>query len=454
MKSNPLSGAPLITALAVLLLANIASAGVIPKDVSLAPVVKQTSPAVVNIATRGRVTIEQNPMFQDPMFRRFFGDQPQGPIERETASLGSGVIVDADEGYVLTNFHVIANADEITVNLHDGREFQAEVIGSDQPSDIAVLKIDPANLTALRIGNSDTIEVGDYVLALGNPFGLGHTVTSGIVSAKGRSGLNVENYEDFIQTDAAINRGNSGGALVNLQGELVGINTAILGPAGGNVGIGFAIPSLMAQTVMSQILEHGEVSRGLLGVFGQPLTPDIARELGLQRVRGAVITQVQPDSGAQRAGLQEFDVITGADGRPVRNFNDLRNIVGLKRPGDKVQLNVLREGRERKITATLGGSAGQTAATEETDEFTVGGARIGAVPDNHPLSDSVAGVVVMAVEQGTPAARAGLEPGDVITSVNREDVGSVADVRRLIEGEQRYLLKVRRGEGAFFVVIE
>ena len=433
-----------------------AQAGVIPREVSLAPVVKQTTPAVVNISTRGSVEVEQNPMMQDPLFRRFFGG-PDQPQERETASLGSGVIIDAEVGHVLTNYHVVENADEITVNLIDGREFEAEMVGQDPSSDLAVLKIDPENLTELAFGDSDALEVGDYVLALGNPFGLGHTVTSGIVSAKGRSGISRDNYEDFIQTDAAINRGNSGGALVNLQGELVGINTAIISPGGGNAGIGFAIPSGMAKEVLDQILEFGSVRRGLLGVFGQPLTADIARRLELDRVQGAVITRVQPDSGAEEAGLEEFDVIVEADGRTVRNFNDLRNIVGLKRPGETVVLSVLRDGEERSVEATLTAADGaEVAAAEEPEDRQAEmlGLTISEVPEDHPLYGEVEGVMVADVDRTSPAARAGLRPGDIITSVEREDVASVEDFEAATEGKDGMLLKIRRGAAAFFAVVE
>lgn len=432
-----------------------AAAGVIPRDVSLAPVVKETTPAVVNIATRGRVQVQRNPLFQDPMFRRFFG-APDEPTERETTSLGSGVIVDAAAGYVLTNYHVVENAEEITVNLVDGREYDAEIVGTDEASDLAVLQIEADELTALPFGDSDALEVGDYVLAVGNPFGLSHTVTSGIVSAKGRSGLNVENYEDFIQTDAAINRGNSGGALVNLQGELIGVNTAILGPAGGNVGIGFAIPSRMAQEVMSQILEYGSVQRGLLGVYGQELTANLARALGLDRPQGALITQVQPGSGAAEAGLRESDVIIEADGREVNNFNDLRNIVGLKRPGEKVELVVLRDGRRRTVEATLTQRDGTPVAASDgrPQRAEAFGLTVGSLPEDHPLQGEVEGVIVTDVARGSAAAREGLRPGDVITSVEREEISTVERFDELTEGRDRILLKVRRGEAAFFAVIE
>ena len=432
------------------------SAGAIPRDVSLAPVVKQVSPAVVNIATRGTVEV-RSPLGQDPNLRRFFGI-PDQPVERETGSLGSGVIVDADEGYVLTNYHVVANADEITINLIDGREFEAELIGTDELSDLAVLKVDGDDLVALPFGDSDVLEVGDYALAVGNPFGLGHTVTSGIVSAKGRALINSQNYEDFIQTDAAINRGNSGGALVNLQGELIGINTAIVGPSGGNVGIGFAIPSLMARNVMGQIIDFGQVSRGLLGVTGQPLSPEIADQLGLDTAQGAVVTRVLPESGAQEAGLQELDVIVEADGRKVSNFNDLRNIIGLKRPGDEVNLTLIRDGKRREETAVLTANDNTVAAATSNDDdirdVSLGGARLANLPEDHPLADTVEGVVVMEIESGSPAARAGLQPGDVITAINRSDITSIGEAADVIEDGEQYLVKVRRGEGAFFVVID
>jgi Do/DeqQ family serine protease len=427
-----------------------AGAGAIPRDVSLAPLVKQVSPAVVNISTRGTREVQQDPRLQDPMFRRFFGI-PDQPRERDFSSLGSGVIIDADEGLILTNAHVVREADEITISLMDGRQFKAEAVGADDASDVAVLKIEPDNLTELPIGSSADLEVGDYVLAVGNPFGLGQSVTSGIVSAKGRSGLGIESYEDFIQTDAAINRGNSGGALVNLQGELIGINTAILGPGGGSAGIGFAIPSHMARAVMEQILEFGEVKRGLLGVRGQELTPELAETLGLKRSNGAVISEVIEDSAAHAAGLQEYDVIIDADGRTVNNFQDLRNIVGLKRPGDSVTLRVLRDGEEFDITTSLGDNQQASVASPSSNEL--GGARLVAIPENHPLSGEIEGVMVDQVEPGSSAERQGLTRGDIVTSINRRRIRSVGDMARAIQGADRFLLRVQRGNAAFLVVI-
>jgi len=435
---------------AVLLTSQIAMAGAIPRDVSLSPLVKQISPAVVNIATRGTVAVEQDPRMRDPMFRRFF-NLPEGQQERETQSLGSGVIVDAEKGYVITNYHVVREADEISIGLVDNRQFKAEVVGTDEASDIALLKIKSENLTALEFGNSNTLEVGDFVLAVGNPFGLGHTVTSGIVSAKGRSGLRIEDYEDFIQTDAAINRGNSGGALVNMQGELIGVNTAILGPGGGNAGIGFAIPSDMVSNVINQIIEYGEVSRGLLGVRGQAVDARLAEMLGLDQVQGAIVTEVTADSAADKAGLEESDVIVEVDGKKVKNFWSLRNIIGLKRPGENIKLKIVRDGEVRNVTATLGENLQLAAATQ--NNATLGGATLSAIPDNHPLSNSVQGVMVEGVERGSSTDREGLERGDIITSINQSSVRSMADAAQAIGNADRYLLKVQRGQAVYFVVI-
>jgi len=444
--------APLLVIL--LVVSTIASAGAIPRDVSLAPLVKQVSPAVVNISTVGTVSseVEDNPLFQDPRFRRFFGvpDQPQ---ERETASLGSGVIIDAKEGYILTNHHVVDNATEITINLVDGRQFEATLIGSDKASDIAVLKTSETDLTDMPFADSNLLEVGDYVLAMGNPFGLGHTVTSGIVSAKGRSGvLNRQSYEDFIQTDAAINRGNSGGALVNLQGELVGINTAILGP-GGNIGIGFAIPSTMIRSVMDQILEYGSVKRGLLGVLGQPLTAELAESIGMKRVQGALIVEVNKNSGAEKAGIKEYDVILEADGRKVENFNDLRTIVGLKRPGEKIDLKVWRDGKTRNVRAELG-EGGTTIASVGNRSTELNGATLAEIPENHPLFGEIEGVLVQEVESGSEAARTDLRAGDIITSINRKSISGLSDVREITGDSNRLLLKIRRGNASFFEVLD
>jgi Do/DeqQ family serine protease len=318
---------------------------------TLAPVVSRITPGVVGISVKGRVR-EDNPLLQDPLFRRFFNLQ-QGPIERETQAAGSGVIVDAAQGYVLTNAHVVENANSIEVTTKDNHRFNAKLIGRDPDTDIAVLQIPASGLTAVPTGDSDHLQVGDFVLAVGNPFGLGQTVTSGIVSALGRSGLGIEGYEDFIQTDASINPGNSGGPLVDLEGRVVGINTAILAPGGGNIGIGFAVPINMARQVMDQLINYGEIRRGRIGVAIQDLTPDLAQALGTRRTEGAVIARVESGSAAERAGLRPNDIIVAINGAPMRSGMELHNRVGLSRIGDDIELTVERGGAERNVTVRI-----------------------------------------------------------------------------------------------------
>jgi Do/DeqQ family serine protease len=315
---------------------------------TVAPVVARITPGVVGISVRGEVR-EENPLLQDPMFRRFFGVPGDQPIARETEATGSGVIVDAGRGYVLTNSHVVEHANDIEVTTKDNRRFRARLIGRDSATDIAVLQIPAEHLTAVPIGDSARLQVGDFVLAVGNPFGLGQTVTSGIVSALGRSGLGIEGYEDFIQTDASINPGNSGGPLVDLQGRLVGINTAILAPGGGNVGIGFAVPINMAREVMDQLLRNGTVRRGRIGVAIQDLTPDLARALGTARTGGAVVARVEPGSPAQRAGLRPSDLVVAVDGVPISNASELRNRVGMVQIGVTVALTIERNGAQSTV---------------------------------------------------------------------------------------------------------
>jgi serine protease Do/serine protease DegQ len=330
---------------------------------TLAPMIKKVSPAVVNIATRGTIheSGAQNPLLDDPFFRRFFeAPKDPGPREHSFQSAGSGVIFDAKAGYILTNAHVVENATEITVTLQDGRDLTAEVLGSDAQSDIAVLKVKPDGLTQIVLGDSSKAEVGDFVVAIGNPFGLAHTVTSGIVSALSRSGINPNGYEDFIQTDASINPGNSGGALVNLRGELIGINTAILSRSGGNIGIGFAIPVNMARNVMQQLIRYGTVRRGQLGVSMYTVTPEVAHSLGLPSATGALISQVVEGSPAAAAGLRAGDVITSVNGAPVKSNSELRNIIGLRQVGDRIDIGLVRDGKPMRVTAVIADTTAET----------------------------------------------------------------------------------------------
>ena len=318
---------------------------------TLAPLIKKVAPGVVNIATRSGAGVEENPLFEDPAFRRFFG-LPEDFGEWQNQSVGSGVIIDAARGHIVTNHHVIARAEEILATLKDGRQLKAELLGFDDKTDVALLRVKPDKLRALAFGDSDDLEVGDYVVAIGNPFGLGQSITAGVVSALGRSGLGIEDYEDFIQTDASINPGNSGGALIDLRGRLIGINTAIIGQSG-NIGIGFAIPINMVRAVVGQILVHGEVKRGRLGVYIQDVTPDLRESLSLPSTAGALISKVEPGSPAERAGLQAGDVIVGIDGRDVRNAANLRNEIGLMRPGRRIELQVIRKGVEQRVEVEL-----------------------------------------------------------------------------------------------------
>jgi Do/DeqQ family serine protease len=330
---------------------------------SLAPMLARVTPGVVNIAVRGKVRAE-NPLLQDPFFRRFFNlPQRQQTEERETQATGSGVIVDAAQGYVLTNGHVVDNATRIEVTTKDNRRFTAKLVGRDTETDVALLQIPSQNLVAVPIGDSDRLQVGDFVLAVGNPFGLGQTVTSGIVSALGRSGLGIEGYEDFIQTDASINPGNSGGPLVNLLGQVVGINTAILAPGGGNIGIGFAVPINMARRVMEEILRYGEVKRGRIGVAIQDLTPELAQAMNTKQTNGAVIARVESGSAAEQAGLHSGDLVVAVNGTAVRSGTQLHNMIGLSRIGDQVTLTVDRRGSEYSIPVRIEPAAAAAAST-------------------------------------------------------------------------------------------
>ena len=419
---------------------------------TLAPMLKRVTPAVVNIAITSRSRMPRHPMFDDPFFRRFF-NIPRQQQERPRRSVGSGVIVDAERGYVMTNHHVVSGADKLVVTLADRRSFDAELVGSDEGTDIALLRIEADGLTVLPFGDSEKLEVGDFVLAIGNPFGIGQTVTSGIVSALGRTGLNVGGYEDFIQTDASINPGNSGGALVDLDGRLVGINSAIMTPAGGNVGIGFAVPTAMAREVMDQLVEYGEVRRGQLGIHIQDVTPSIAEALNLEEAEGALVSQVLPGSAAEAAGLQAGDVILTIDGRPVEDSTGLRNMIGLMRLGAEMEITYIRDGETRTLRAKTGRSSRQILAeSEAVDKFK--GAEFRDLDPSHPQYGSVEGVLVAEVEEGSPAERNGLQPGDVVTAVNREKVRSVAEFSKAAAGAGGAIaLNIRRGAARLFLVI-
>ncbi len=445
----PLSLSPLrLTVMALLLIVTVPSTAVLPTQVdgaplpSLAPMIERVTPAVVNISTVSVVRREDQPLLRDPIFRWFF-ERPRQSRERRNQSLGSGVIVDAKQGHVLTNHHVIEKADEIRVTLHDGRELVAELLGTDPDTDVAVLRIPNENLTAVQLADSDRLRVGDFVVAIGNPFGLSQTVTSGIVSAVGRSGLGIEGYENFIQTDASINPGNSGGPLVNLRGELVGINTAILAPSGGNVGIGFAIPTNMAEAIKRQIVEHGGIRRGVFGISMQNLTPDLARALKLPaKTAGAVVNGVKPDSAAEQAGLKAGDLITRLNERSISGATDLTTQLALLRVGDRVELEVIRDGRNRTLSAQI---ADPFAHFVDGDDISrqLQGARLGEVIDESSFGKN-RGIAVGPVVENSNAWNAGLREGDVLFQLNRSRIESLDDLRKATD-DGVYRLKLRRG---------
>ena len=417
---------------------------------TLAPLVERVTPAVVNVAVKSKLDMEDNPLFKDPKFRRFF-DIPDKMPPQERSSVGSGVIIDAAKGYILTNHHVIDQATDIVITLKDKRTFTAKVIGGDKDTDIALLQVEAKNLTALTMGDTTTMRVGDYVVAVGNPFGLGQTVTSGIVSALGRSSLGIEGYEDFIQTDASINPGNSGGALVNLKGELIGINTAIIGPTGGNVGVGFAVPTTMVKSVMNQLIAYGEVRRGQIGVQISDLTPELAKNLGIDRVEGALIGAVVKGSPAEAAGLKAGDVAIELDGKPLKGSADLRNRIGMMTLGTSVNVSVLRDGSKKDFKLAIGKPAEQIIEAKAEDRA----ALMGATFSNTEPSDKVKGVRVTNVERGSPAFQSNLRPGDVIVSVNRKDVANVDDFTAAMKSSERQTaLFIKRGGEDILVIVQ
>lgn len=438
---------------------------------SLAPMLEKVMPSVVSINVEGSTTVNTPRMGRN--FQQFFGDNSPfcqdgspfqnspfcqggqggpggngGSQQEKFMALGSGVIIDAAKGYVVTNNHVVDNANTIKVSLSDGRKFDAKVVGKDPRSDIALIQIqDPKNLTAIKIADSDALRVGDYTVAIGNPFGLGETVTSGIVSALGRSGLNVENYENFIQTDAAINRGNSGGALVNLNGELIGINTAILAPDGGNIGIGFAIPSNMVQSLTGQMVKYGQVKRGELGIMGTELSSDLAKAMKVDAQRGAFVSQVLPNSSAAKAGIKAGDVITSLNGKPISSFSALRAQVGTMPVGSKIELGLVRDGKPVTVSLEL-----QQSSQTQVDSNSIFSGIDGAEMSN---KGNDKGVVVSSVKAGSQAAQIGLKKGDVIIGANQQPVKNIADLRKLFDSKPSVLaLNIQRGDSTIYLLMQ
>lgn len=414
---------------------------------SLAPMLQNVLPAVVSIKVEG-VTTETQRMPEE--LRRFFSDESPDQLTEPFQGLGSGVIIDAAKGYVLTNNHVISQAEKISVQLNDCREFAAKLIGGDDQSDIALLQIqNPDKLTQISIADSDTLRVGDFAVAVGNPFGLGQTATSGIISALGRSGLNLKSLENFIQTDASINRGNSGGALLNLKGELIGINTAILAPGGGSIGIGFAIPSNTAKTLAQQLIQFGEIKRGLLGIKGTEMNADIAKAFNLNIQRGAFVSEVLPNSGSAKAGVKSGDIIVSLNGKALNSFAELRSRIATSEPGSKVKLGLLRAGKPLEVEVTLDKSTASSANAE-----LIIPALQGATLSDGQLKDGTKGVHFDDVQKESAAAQAGLHKDDVIIGINRTPVHTIAEMRKVLESKPDIIaLQVMRGTEQLYLLL-
>ncbi|XWR70432.1 Periplasmic pH-dependent serine endoprotease DegQ [Providencia manganoxydans] len=419
---------------------------------SLAPMLEKVLPAVVNIHVSG--TRVQNQQIPEEL-KFFFG--PNVPSQQQSVrpfeGLGSGVIIDAAQGYILTNNHVIDGADKIQIQLNDGREIDVKLIGKDAQTDIALLKISNAkdikNLTAVSMADSDKLRVGDFAVAVGNPFGLGQTATSGIISALGRSGLNLEGLENFIQTDASINRGNSGGALVNLNGELIGINTAILAPGGGNIGIGFAIPSNMAKNLSEQLIKHGEVKRGILGIKGTEMNSDIAKAFNIDAQRGAFVSEVLPKSSAAKAGIKSGDVLVSVDGKRINSFAELRAKIGTSQIGKEITIGLIRSGKPLDVKVVLENDEGEATKAEKLSE-----SLLGATLSNATISNTK-GVQIDSVAPKSPAAAVGLVKGDLIFGVNDVRVENIEQFRKVIEGKPPVLaMKVLRGGETLYLLMK
>lgn len=438
---------------------------------SLAPMLEKVMPSVVSINVEGSTTVRTPRLPQQ--FQQFFGGNspfcqdgspfqgspmcqdggPQGGADTQQEkfrALGSGVVINAEKGYVVTNNHVVDNATKIQVQLSDGRKYEAKVIGKDPRSDIALIQLkDAKNLTAIKIADSDNLRVGDYTVAIGNPYGLGETVTSGIVSALGRSGLNVENYENFIQTDAAINRGNSGGALVNLNGELIGINTAILAPDGGNIGIGFAIPSDMVKNLTAQMVEYGQVKRGELGIMGTELNSELAKAMKVDAQRGAFVSQVLPNSSAAKAGVKAGDVVISINGKQISSFAALRAQVGSLPVGTKMALGLIRDGKPMTVNVEL-----QQSSQAKVDSGNIYVGIEGADLSNYDAK-GMKGVKVDDVKAGSAAARIGLKKDDVILGVNQQAVANLGELRKILDGKPSVLaLNILRGDASIYLLMQ
>ncbi len=415
---------------------------------SLAPMLEKSMPAVVNISTTKNIQIRENPLLQDPFFRHFFQSPQQQQRRQQKNSLGSGVIIDSQRGYVLTNNHVIDKADKIMVTLSDGRHFNATLLGTDPEADVAVIQIPAENLTELAIADSNNLKVGDFVVAIGNPFGLGQTVTSGIISALGRSGLGIEGYEDFIQTDASINPGNSGGALVNLRGEFIGMNTAILAPSGGNVGIGFAIPSNMALTLKKTLVKHGVVRRGKLGITTQDLTTELVNAFELKTMRGAVVSKVEGNSAADRAGLEPGDIIVSVNGRQIKSSHQIRNIIGLLAIGEQVSIELVRDNERKSVVAVIG----------KPQQIQLMGGKLHRTLEGTILTathrEQIEGVIFAAIKKNSYAWSVGLRPGDIIVSANRYRVRKLGELKHIVDPRGALLINIQRGSEAFFLVLK
>lgn len=418
---------------------------------SLAPMLAQVLPAVVSVKVSGIQQASDDQNIPEPL-KKFFGQQsPQNQQGQPFEGLGSGVIIDAQKGYILTNFHVINGANKITVELSDGSQYTAKLIGSDSQSDIALLQVShPKNLTQIKIGNSDQLQVGDFAVAIGNPFGLGQTATSGIISALGRSGLNIEGLENFIQTDAAINRGNSGGALVNLRGELIGINTAILASGGGNIGIGFAIPGNMAINIADQLIKYGQVKHGQLGIMGTGLTADMARAFNVNISHGAFVAQVLPGSAAEKAGIKAGDIITTLNDKAISGFSELRVEVGTSAPGEKIRLGLLRDGKTINVIVTLDQSGFSSDSSTRLPQPAFQGAEFA----NGETADKQKGVKVASVTKQSAAEQVGLHTGDVIISINRQRVQSLDELKKVLDTKPDVIaLNVIRGKDSIYLLM-